>query len=356
MQNKLFYFFALSLALTVPKYCAAETITIGKGSGVLWEGLPFNVTLSGAMTHASLGSAYGLMNIGNSNTKCMSSTDLTTIGGYKALQIAPGVGLIPRATGQATYTAYDGSTKSFTGTIGLPETRGGNSGELTSPNGYEWCLPPSMTSGGNFYSASGSRVVNITGTWVLVADGTQTSSNVAIPTMWASSFSVLRTGDRYQSISPASLDLRISTIECSVNTPTVINFGTVTRNLTANTELGIQTNSFNVTCTQKSSLVTANISVQFRPLTSLYEGSKNRLALAQGGGYITGEIPGVTDSGTCNANSGINFNNEAIKIGRMPMQFINTFNNQITWRLCSGGNALPSGAVSASTEMLVTFN
>src|SRR5471032_2222498 len=93
-------------------------------------------------------------------------------------------------------------------------------------------------------------------------------------------------------------ELRISTLECSVNTPTVINFGTVGRNLTANTELSKQTNSFNVTCVQTSGYISANVAVQFRPLTSLYGGAKNRLALAQGGGYITGEITGITDSGT----------------------------------------------------------
>ena len=175
--------------------------------------------------------------------------------------------------------------------------------------------------------------------------------------MYASSFSVLRTGDRYQSILPASINLRISTLACSVNTPTVINFGTVGRNLTANTELSKQTNSFNVTCTQNSGFISANVAVQFRPLTSLYEGSSNRLALAQGGGYITGEIPGLTDSGICEGNSGINFNNEAINIGKITAsQSLQTFSNQIIWRLCSGGNTLPTGSVSASTEMLVTFN
>ena len=357
MKNKSLSYLILSLALMTPLYCAADTVIIGKGTGILWEGLPFNVTLSGPMTHASLGLSYGLMNIGASNTSCMSSSGLTTIAGYKALKIAPGVGLIPRATGKATYTAYDGSIKSFTGTIGLPETRGGDSGELTSPTGFDWCLPPSMASGNNFYSATGSRVVNISGTWALVADGTQTSSTVSVPAMWASSFAVLRTGDRYQSILPANLDLRISTLTCSVNTPTVINFGTVGRNLTANTELSKQINSFSVMCYQTSNFISANVAVQFRPLTSLYEGSSNRLALAQGGGYITGEILGVTDSGTCDGNSGINFNNEAINIGKITAsQTLQTYSNQIIWRLCSGGNTLPTGSVSASTEMLVTFN
>lgn len=358
MHNKLISFLALIIALLGPSYCVAvDTITIGKGTGILWEGLPFNVTLSGPMGNAAMGTAYGLMNIADKSNVCMSSTELTMIGGFKAIKIAPGVGIIPRATGKVTYTAYDGSTKSFTGTIGLPETRGGDSGELTSPTDYEWCLPASMTNNNYFYSSTGPRVVNLTGTWVLVADGSQTTYTAGIPTMYASSFSVVRTGDRYQSILPASLSLRVTTLECTVDTPTVINFGTVARNLTVNTELAKQTNSFNVYCSQSTGRISANIAVQFRALTSFYEGSINRLALSQGGGYITGEIPGVTDSGVCDGASGINFNNQAVNIGSINQYMTSqSIYNQVVWRLCSGGSTLPSGPVSASTEMLITFN
>lgn len=358
MHNKLISFLALIIALLGPSYCVAEdTITIGKGTGVLWEGLPFNVTLSGPMGNAAMAPQYGLMNITDKSYVCMSTTDLTTIGGFKAIKIAPGVGLIPRATVKATYAAYDGSTKTITGTIGLPDTRAGDSGELTSPPGFEWCLPPGMTNNSYFYNPNGSRVVNLTGTWALVADGTQTTYTAGIPTMYASSFSVVAVGDKYQSILPASLNLRVTTLECTVDTPRVINFGTVARNLTVNTELAKQTNSFNVSCSQSSGMISANIAVQFRALTSFYEGSINRLALSQGGGYITGEIPGVTDSGVCDGASGINFNNQAINIGRINLYMPTyTILNKLIWRLCSGGSTLPSGPVSASTEMLITFN
>ncbi|VTR45464.1 Uncharacterised protein [Serratia fonticola] len=42
-----------SIALIMPLAAPvlAETITIGKGTGILWEGMPFNATLSGPLDH-----------------------------------------------------------------------------------------------------------------------------------------------------------------------------------------------------------------------------------------------------------------------------------------------------------------
>lgn len=335
----------------------ADIITIGKGTGIIWEGLPFNVTLTGSLDNSASAPIYGLMNITDKNYQCMSSTSLTTIAGIKAYKLAPGIGLVPRAIGTATYTAYDGTTKSFPGTIGVPETRGGNSGELVSPSGYDWCLPATNVGTSNFYSVSGPRTVNLSGRWAIVADGSQVTTTLTVPLMYASSFSAVRTGDRYQPILPAALYLRVSTLECSVNTPTVINFGTVSRNLITNSELSKQSNPFVVNCSQSSDYISANVAVQFRALTSLYGGVKNNLSLAQGGGYITGEISNITGSGTCGRNTGISYDSTHINIGKIALsETSKSFNNQIIWRLCSGGELLPTGPVSASTEMLVTFN
>lgn len=357
MRNKSTVMMLIVFLLSSVSVNAADRVIIGKGSGILWEGLPFTATLTGPMNHAATSPMYGLMNISNMNYQCMASTNLTTIAGMKALKIAPGVGLIPRATATATYTAYDGSRQNISGTIGLPQTAGGSNGELISPAGYDWCIPASMTGNNNFFNASASRTVDISGSWVLVADGTQTSTTVSLPVMYASSFSVLKTGDRYQSILPAGLSLRISTLECSVNTPTVINFGTVGRNLITNSELSKKSNSLIVACSQASNLITANIGIQFRALTGLYNGVNSRLSLEQGGGYITGEIPNITNSGACNSSTGITYDNAPLNLGAITNgETSKTLTNQIIWRLCSGGNMLPSGPVSASTEMLVTFN
>ncbi|EOW2413975.1 hypothetical protein ACQ78R_000761 [Yersinia enterocolitica] len=46
-----------------------------------------------------------------------------------------------------------------------------------------------------------------------------------------------------------------------------------------------------------------------------------------------------------------------VKIGNiLATEATKVINNQVTWRLCSGGTSLPIGNVTASAEMLVTFN
>ncbi|CQJ67493.1 Uncharacterised protein [Yersinia intermedia] len=98
--------------------------------------------------------------------------------------------------------------------------------------------------------------------------------------------------------------------------------------------------------------------MQFRALTGLYGSTPSRLALSQGGGYITGEINnGVTGSGSCSATTGLPFDNTQLKVGNITStQASQTITNQVTWRLCSGGSSLPTGLVDAAAEMLVTFN
>ncbi|HDL7534548.1 TPA: hypothetical protein PXN94_001187 [Yersinia enterocolitica] len=338
----------------------AETITIGKGSGIIWEGLPFNETLSGPMGSVSLTTLYGLLAISNKTQSCMENSSLTNIGGYMAYKIAPGVGLIPRASGLTSYTLYDKSTESLVGTIGLPKTEGTTTSSITvtSPSGRAWCLPPRMTSISNFYDISGTRTARLSGTWVLVTDGTQTSSEAIIPAMYFGSFSSSATGDKITTILPASIILRISTLECTVSTPTMINFGSVERLTQMGAELATYSSAITTACSQTSDRINANINLQFRALTGLYENQPTRLALAQGGGYITGEINnGVTGSGVCTGTSGLPFDNSVVKIGNiLATEATKVINNQVTWRLCSGGTSLPIGNVTASAEMLVTFN
>jgi hypothetical protein len=98
--------------------------------------------------------------------------------------------------------------------------------------------------------------------------------------------------------------------------------------------------------------------VQFRALSGIFDNDKTKLSLAQGGGYITGEIDnGVTGPGTCNASTGITFDSYPFKVGSITSSDASVnYPNQVTWRLCSGGPNLPGGTVRASTEMLVTFN
>ncbi|HDR2753027.1 TPA: adhesin [Enterobacter asburiae] len=295
----------------------------------------------------------------------MSDSSLKTIAGYKVLPIAPGVGIAPRARLESTYVVGEGPyiTEYINGSIGLPETRGTviPGGQIiTNPvNGRSWCMPPRMSNVTKFYAVGFPNQTTMRGTWVIVADGTQTSQDIQVGTFWGRAGN----GSSYnisQNVFPsAGIQLRISTLECMVNTPAQINFGAVASNLRSGAELGVQTNVLAVNCSQDSSRgVDANINVQFRALTDLYEGAPTRLALSQGGGYITGEIDrGVTGSGNCTGISGLSFDSTPLKLGSITSaQSTQNTTNLVTWRLCSGGSKLPSGNVSAAAEMLVTFN
>ncbi|MGK8665232.1 hypothetical protein [Serratia marcescens] len=352
----------MALIMPVSSPVLAETITIGRGTGILWEGMPFSETLSGSLNSTILVPYYGLLSISNVATRCMLSSELKNIGGYMALPLSgvPGVGLIPRASGNATYTLNNNSTGRLTGTIGLPETQGSSTEQsnVTSPPDYTWCLPPAMSNNNSFYSSSGPRSSIISGTWVLVADGTQQMGEGTVPTMYFGSFSRSPGGDKKIQILPNNISLRISTLQCSVNTPTAIDFGSVNRSTQSGAELAAKLVPLVATCGQPSDQINANINLQFRAITGLYNSTASRLALSQGGGYITGEIDnGVTGSGGCKATSGLRFDGSVIKLGSITStESSKTLSNQLTWRLCSGGSDVPSGPVTASTEMLVTFN
>ncbi|MHA7847405.1 adhesin [Serratia sp. D1N4] len=357
------------LALLAAPYAVAETITIGKGSGIVWEGQPFSATNRTPTTTPSFpnpdlfpyDSVAYIMPTNLSSSQCVQDSSLTMIAGYKAFKIAPGVGIIPRATVTADYVLANGTTETLSGTIGLPSTQGKTSSGVAITNplmGGAWCLAPRMSSIANFYKANTYINATATGTWVMVADGTQTSrDNIALYNV---NFNT--SGNGYKSFIPIfsrNTTLRISTLECTVNTPVQIDFGAVAKNLQSGAELGSQTNALTTQCSQDSSVgINANINVQFRALTGLYAGTSSRLALSQGGGYITGEISGgVTGSGNCSGTSGVPFDNTQLKVGNITSaQATQNTTNQITWRLCSGGSDLPTGNVNASAEMLVTFN
>lgn len=192
----------------------------------------------------------------------------------------------------------------------------------------------------------------------MVADGSQRSGEFTIPAMYAGSFTASSGWDRSTVILRGPITLRISTLDCTVATTTNINFGGVQRNTQVGSELARLSYPLTVACSQDTDKINANINVQFRAASGQYEGTPTRLALTQGGGYITGEIDkGVTGSGACNLTTGIPFDNTQLKVGNITSTEANKVtNNQVTWRLCSGGATLPVGPVDASTDLLVTFN
>ncbi|WNN54695.1 hypothetical protein RIN66_21485 (plasmid) [Hafnia alvei] len=351
----------LILMVALMSSALAVTITIGKGTGIVWEGLPYNETLSGPMAVETFHPVFGLLSVSSASSACQDSSMLQTIDGYLTYPLgSTGVGLIPRAVGAATYFRANGTEETLTGTIGLPDTKGiASTGEnVSSISSRAWCLPPSMTQNNKFYNPSKTRTATLSGTWIMVANGNQKNAEVRVPAMYFGSYSSSGSGDRKVSILPSNITLRISSLDCSVNTPTTINFNSVGRNTQTGAELASISLPLNTTCGQPNDQINANINLQFRALTGIYEGVPSRLALTQGGGYITGEIDnGVTGSGLCNATTGLPFDNTQLKVGSITSaESSKSLTNQVTWRLCSGGSNLPSGKVDASAEMLVTFN
>lgn len=341
----------------------AETITIGKGTGIVWEGMPFNKSLSGPLRDERLRPEYGLLSVSTETVSCMDNIELTNIAGFRALPLrgVPGVGLIPRATGTASYVRSNGARETLSGTIGLPTTKGTTSigTKVTSPPRKTWCLPPRMESHNDFYDTWATRTASLSGSWVLVANGTQKAGEVTIEPMYFGSFSAASAGDKIVSILPSNITLRVSTLECTVNTPTAVSFGNVDRNSPGGAQMAIESVPLVTTCGQATDRINANINLQFRALTGNYNGQSTRLAFSQGGAiYLTGEIDkGITGSGVCNATTGLRFDGTPVKIGSITSaESSKTLTNQITWRMCSDSGSKPVGPVNARAEMLVTFN
>lgn len=359
---------AESLLITLLAICvsgrgsAATVITIGKGSGVLWEGLPFHVNMSGDWDRYGMELMYGIAAISTSRTRCMKTTEslLTQVQGHWGIKIADGVALVPRATFSAIY-GHAGQPETLTGSIGLPQSTAtsSNGDIITSPNSqnYVWCLTPRNNNVSQFFDKD--RQVVADGVWTIVTNGSQKDGSAKLPPMYFGSFTQGRGGwDLSQSILPNDIQLRISSLECYVTTDANIDFGYVERNIQAGIELAKKSVSMVTSCTQSSNMINANVNVQFRALSGIFDNDKTKLSLAQGGGYITGEIDnGVTGPGTCNASTGITFDSYPFKVGSITSSDASVnYPNQVTWRLCSGGPNLPGGTVRASTEMLVTFN
>lgn len=331
-----------------------ENIIVGRGSGIVWEGQPFEMTYN-LTTDSTIQAQRALVGVGTSPSECIPRSRLVLIDGVLAFPIAQGIGVVPRITVSGSYwVAGVDEPEVFNGTIGLPETAGtfGNSHVTADPN-YPWCLSPRMGNVPNFYEKNSQRVTKFEGSWVIVADGTQVNGTSIFNSL---SVGTYQFSSRSQYLFGSS-NFRVSTLECTVDTVTGIAFGSVDKNPKQNSELAIITTPLNITCGQPTSQIDANINVQFRAISGLYNNTPTQLSLDQGGGYITGEINNVTGSGDCELTDGITFDSQQIKLGNITTaDSTKVLNNNVTWRLCSGGSNLPVGDVTASTEMLVTFN
>ena len=232
---------ALLMLFSVVFSANSETIIIGKGSGVVWTGFPFNFTEKHDLDRKTGGANYGMVAVSDIISRCMQSNNLTNIGGYMAYKVAPGVGIIPIANVNALYWHLPEKPTTLSGTIGIPNTAAIDSEgqKLQSSVGYAWCITPTQFSGPTpGYFSQKTRTVSVNGQWAVVADGRQSSTEVHVKPMYFGSFtSGGVVGDIHQQIFPSDIILRVSTLSCSVETPTLIDFGEVSGRQTAGAEI-----------------------------------------------------------------------------------------------------------------------
>ena len=340
------------ILLTCTPANADGDIIIGPGKGILWSGLPYNLSrvredkVTTTRVYPSLILGF---NSGNYQAECSDSM----VAGMEAIsaglwgfKVVPGVYLIPRATVSGSMSVgFYGVKKDINGTLGYPETKvDGSLGVL----GFCATTP-------EYYVRAGYEMrFNISGDWVIYADGTQTptAKAVTLPVFQVYGAAVGGPVNR-------PLTLKVAGVDCSVSTPNNINFGNILYSGIENQELATVISPFTVSCKQGAVPAAVNINASFRANSGIYNTDSTQLALTQGGGYITGEMGnGMTGSGSCAAHpTALKFDQTLLKLTALPLADPSVdFNSTITWRLCSGGATLPVGSISASTELSIVFS
>ncbi|NIF47409.1 hypothetical protein F3J28_06490 [Enterobacter sp. Ap-1006] len=367
---------AALLLSAVPTTQAKDTITIGKGSGILWAGFQRTVGIYGMLNDGKSMSPEGYVSLSDQPFECIEASKLTEIAGVLAYEIAPGVGIAPRINfysevwqspsgwGAGNRAIISGN---FTTEGGHANIRGIAMGheetlplQRPSKTDRQWCFTMSaFDNWSELLDPNEARTVRFEGHWVIVADGTQRMRRgIRFPDIHAASFTPDRTGNIMESWFPPGTTLRISTLECNIDTPRDINFGDVPRNINRDAKLKEQTVPFNVACTQDEDTEDTNIEVRFNALSGLYKTSEiNKLAFGDpNGAYLTGTLSGQPE-GLCGTVNGVRFDTTPLDLGKIgATETSKLINNTMTWRLCSGGDKLQTGEIKASAEVLVTFN
>lgn len=359
----------LLLLVSIP--VNAIDLVIGPGKGIVWSGNPYSFNVSGV--HGQGLHWYGI-GIGYMYTtgSCFDPKQMTKLPeGFSGYKITTGIYLVPRAivTGQLYYgpnlTNADGAYNHIlSGTIGYPETRVTDTTGAEIPLSTSWCLKTPWV----YTKVGEKKEVSVNGDWIIYADGTQVPSETIYNspqlngTIWSAhdTKATLDTGENnLLKLLANGISIRVVGVVCTVNTLTNVNFSESAYNAKANTELASVISPFSVNCQQGALPTTVNINASFRANTGLFNGDKTQLSLSEGGGYITGEIGrGVTGSGECAAHpSSLSFSQEPVNLTRLLAASPSIdYSNTITWRLCSGGNELPVGNITASAELSIVFS
>ena len=333
---------------------AATNIIVGPGKGIVWSGDPFTTSFNRVETKDTTMVYTNLIIALNANVYQSECSDTTLpgmeiiSGGLWGLKLAQGIYLIPRVT-VTGYMIPDLNKPriEFNGTLGYPEIKVSNT---NTPSGF--CVQSSP----NYYVRKGAEIhINMSGDWIIYADGTQapTATPIKLPVFYANSAGLAKVSI------DQPLTVKVTGVDCSVATQTNINFGNTLYNATPDAELGLVTSPFSVSCKQGSVPTAVNINASFKANTGIFNANNTQLALTQGGGYITGEIGnGLTGSGACVAHpAALNFGQKPLKLATLLATDPSVdMNSTITWRLCSAGATLPVGNISASTELSIVFN
>ena len=365
---------------------ANEVIIIPKGTGIVWQGKPFTSKLlqeknpyynpylfgGGASYTDFLTTTSTLYRPGGGYYAiCRPYGSITTPGdvvhiqGYDATVVTPGLYFAVVGNFMGEYKDYrSNKTVSFNGSFGnnkfITSNAPASSPKLEIINDKANCV--SLKNKTELVAGYSTYHAQMSGYWVLLADGTQKTTTAS----FISSF-VLGTGSSNSpssdsSIFPRTVEFKVSTLECNINTPPTINFGDVIHSNEAGKELASKMTTIETYCSQGDEVIDSNINLTFKSVSGNYGNDMSKLSLKEGGGYITGQLEGTQQSfdGSCGLTGrGIPFDNAThIKLGHITKdQPSASFINPVLWRLCAGGDGkLPYGKVTASAEVTVTLN
>ncbi|MFY3770823.1 MAG: hypothetical protein ACQEWL_21115 [Pseudomonadota bacterium] len=363
---------------------AKNVIIIPKGEGIVWQGKPFTSKLLKINN-----SSYGYLDFGGRLRPLITATtnlgtsaytiscplystnpkpgDFTKVAGYDAMMVIPGLYLAIVGNFWGEYTDQTSYQRvSFNGAFGnnkfITSNAPKNAPKLTIINDGVNCV--SLAGLTPLIKRDTDYQVQMSGYWVLIADGTQktaTTAFVSALVLNAPSGAGLST-NADTNLFPRDTEFKISTLECNINTPPTINFGDVLYSNQAGKELANKMTTIETYCSQGDEVIDSNINLTFRAISGYFENDTSKLSLKEGGGYITGQIERTQQSfdGSCGLTGrGIPFDNSTqITLGKITQtQPSASFMNPVLWRLCAGGDGkLPYGKVTASAEVTVTLN
>ena len=319
-----------------------------------------NITPSVYASYSSLGAnLFGFANSTSSYMLCGETGTfypsygglypVTSIDGYSGIQISSGVILVPMnlsVSGAGTFSNFNNQNenKSYNSTI-TSNSQGIRSAIGTQSNPNLWCgtlqnINETYTHvRGNVFTSSGSV------SWGVYASTTAKAGTYSIPAIFTgvSIINALKDSQWFPSKLNGSSIIVTKPLECSISSPTTIDFGIV--NITGvsnNSLLGTKMQGLNIVCfSEDPNAVTEKVRVSFiGEYESTYWGRlniKNKAGKAMG--YIRGRY--LNDGGSCSADTvnevgfnGINgikiINN--VRAGTLPIP--------ITWSLCSNGSGL----------------